>query len=370
MPRLARVLAVVALIAAAIALFVPSTQARRDPSPAGPIFVDTDIGVDDAVAIAWLLRQQEANVVGFSTVFGNTTVENSARNMLTLLGAAGVQKPVVVGAANPLELPRTRVGTFIHGLDGLWFTQQPVDISGLPTDAPAAIAAAARANPGLTIIALGPLTNIAQAVQQYPQDLAGVRLVSLIGGRDGNVTPAAEFNAYADPQALEIVLAGPMKVELVTLDAFQQVEVDSTEFAKQLTRRGGAVGQLLGAILPIYAQASTGGTSDEVSLADPTAVIYALRGNLGTPTSALVRVVGDEGYARGQTIIADTVNARIAVIASDEELSALADQAFIPGFDLNAAIFGILSRQPDNATVVLDVEENQIARQLIRGLTR
>ena len=370
MPRLTRLFAAMTMLALAFVVFVPSTQARREPPPAGPIFVDTDIGVDDALAVAWLLKQRDANVVGFTTVFGNASVPNATRNLLTILGAAGVQKPVTVGAADPLALPRTRTGSFIHGPDGLWFAQQPADISALPTDAPAAIAAAARANHATIFIALGPLTNFARAIQQYPQDLAGVRLVALAGGRHGNITPVAEFNVYADPEALEVVLAGPMNVELVTLDAFEEVTIDSVRLAERLSRRGGAVGQLLAAILPYYTQASTGGMSSEISLADPTAVVYALRGDLGTPRAGLVRVITGNGYARGQTIIADTVNGRIPMIADDAELSLLADQAFMPGFDINAAIGGVLARQPDNANLVLDVDEDEIVRQLLRGLTR
>lgn len=368
--RLPHLPAALALLALALALFVPSTQARREPPPAGPIFVDTDMGVDDALAVAWLLKQRDANLVGFTSVFGNTSVDNATRNLLTILGAAGVQKPITVGASEPLALPRTRTGSFIHGPDGLWFAQQPANISALATNAPAAIAAAARANHATTFIALGPLTNFARAIQQYPQDLAGVRLVALAGGRHGNITPVAEFNVYADPEALEVVLAGPMQVELVTLDAFEDVTIDSARLVERLSRRGGAVGQLLAAILPLYTQASTGGVGSEISLADPTAVIYALHGELGTPTSGLVRVITGNGYARGQTIIADTVNGRIPMIADDAELSLLADQAFTPGFDINAAIGGVLARQPDNANVVLDVDENEIVRLLLRGFTR
>ncbi len=367
--RLNRMLSSLILLALVLSLgFTPLEAAP--PNSTTSIFVDTDIGVDDAVAIAWLLKERSANIVGFSTVYGNSTAENATRNLLTLLATAQVQKPITIGANTPLVFPRFRTGALVHGPDGFWFAQQPFDISQLPTNAPAAIAAAARANPGLTILALGPLTNIAKAVQQYPADLAGVRLVALGGGTRGNITPVAEYNIYSDPHALEVVLASQMRIELVTVDAFQQVTVDEERFIRRLAQRGGTVGQLLAAILPPYFDILTPNERGEIAIADAAAAIYAVRPDLGTPTSALVRTITDSSYARGQTVIATTFNQRISLIADPEEISQIADQAFTPGFDLNAALLAILARQPDNAQVVLDVNGPAISRQLERVLTR
>jgi inosine-uridine nucleoside N-ribohydrolase len=366
--RLPRLLITLALLVCIMAA-TPGLSAAAPASAQVKVFVDTDIGVDDAVAIAWLLDQRQVQIVGFSTVFGNTSVENASRNLLTLLDAAGRQIPVTMGASAPISFPRTRTGAFIHGPDGFWFAQAPADISGLPSDAPAAIAAAARANPGITFIALGPLTNFARAVERFPADLAGARLVALGGGKYGNITPVAEFNIYADPQALDIVLASGMKVELVTIEAFEQVTVDTSRLADRLGRRGGAVGQLLAALLPAYAQAATQGASTTIALPDTAAAVYAIRGDLGTPSSALVRVITDGGYARGQTIIGDTLGWRLSLIADDAELSSLADSAFTPGFDINASIFAILMRQADNAQVILDVNERRMVTLIERSLT-
>jgi inosine-uridine nucleoside N-ribohydrolase len=368
MPRRSLPLTIVLLALILVAFVVPA-QAGRNTPPA-PFFVDTDIGVDDALAISWLLGQRDANVVGFSTVFGNTSLENSTRNLLTLLDTAATLRPVTMGAAQPLELPRTRTGTFIHGPDGFWFVQQPHDLSAVPNDAPAAIAAAARANPGLTIVALGPLTNIAQAIQRYPADLAGVRLVALGGGKRGNSTAVAEFNIYADPHALDVVLGGPMQVELVTIDAFEQLAFDIERFPQQLGRRGGDVGELLAPAVSAYFQAGTMGMSDESAIPDAAAVVYALNSSVGTPASALVRVGTENDAFRGQTIIGDSLGTRMPLLASDEELSALSDRLLEPGFDLNAAIGAILAREPDNAKVILDIDERQVVRLFERGLFR
>jgi inosine-uridine nucleoside N-ribohydrolase len=103
---------------------------------------------------------------------------------------------------------------------------------------------------------------------------------------------------------------------------------------------------------------------------DAAAVVYALYPNLGSAQSALVKVVSDNGLARGQTLIATDLASRMPLIADDAELSAMADQAFTPGFDLNTTLGGILMRQPDNAQVVLAVQASAIARLVERGLSR
>src|SRR3954452_24576216 len=95
------------------------------PNQPQAIFVDTDIGVDDGVAISWLLRNPAAKVIGCTTVAGNTTVENATHNLLTLLEVADCQVPVTMGASAPLEVPAYYPGisALVHGPSGLWFEQ-------------------------------------------------------------------------------------------------------------------------------------------------------------------------------------------------------------------------------------------------------
>jgi inosine-uridine nucleoside N-ribohydrolase len=344
-----------------------------DAAPRRPVvkvFVDTDIGVDDAVAIAWLLKNPSAHMLGFTTVAGNTTVENATQNLLTLLDAADSHLPVAIGAAAPLVYPHSHLGVFAHGPSGLWFAQTPHDLSGLPHDAPATIAAAARANPDMTLLVLGPLTNVAQAAQRFPSDMARVHIIALAGARGpGNRTPVAEFNAFGDPQALAIVLESRLDVTLITQDAFDQLKVDSAAFTQTLAQKGDALDQLLAAALEPYFVASSQGAGGKVGLPDPAAAIYALRSELGAPTDALVAVATDAGVTRGQTVIATDAYGKVTLIADDAELSALADRAFTdPGFDVNAAMGEILARRPDNAKVVLTVKGNAMERLLEQGL--
>jgi inosine-uridine nucleoside N-ribohydrolase len=340
--------------------------------PTVKVFVDTDIGVDDATAIAWLLNERSVNLVGFTTVAGNTTVENATQNILTLLDVAQRNVPVTMGAAAPMVYTHSHVGAFTHGPSGLWFSQALHDLSAIPRDAPATIAAAARANPGMTLIALGPLTNLAQAAQRFPADMAGVHIIALGGARGpGNRSPVAEFNAFGDPQAFDIVLESNLDVTLVTLDAFSQVKVDSEKCSQKLTQHGGAMGQFLASVLTPYFLAETQGVGGEAAIPDAAAAIYALQPELGTATSSLVDVATDAGLTRGQTVMAIDINGKIFMIADDAELSALVDRVFRePGFDINAALGAILARRPDNAQVVLDVKGPAIARELERGLTQ
>jgi len=190
------------------------------------VFCDTDIGDDDALGIAMLLRSPNIEIVGFSTVAGNTTVEHSTRNLLTMLSVAGKQIPVTLGAACPLIVAPSHQGMAIHGQDGFWNSQQPHDLTTIPRDAPKAIADSARAYPDMTLLALGPLTNVAQAIQQYPDLLANIQIVALFGGKRGNITPLAEFNAWFDPDAVKIVLSSSVNLTIITLDAWAPITVE------------------------------------------------------------------------------------------------------------------------------------------------
>jgi inosine-uridine nucleoside N-ribohydrolase len=332
-----------------------------------PIFIDTDIGVDDAAAIAWLLRA--GRVLGFSTVFGNSTVEHSTRNLLTLLEVAGVDAPVTIGAAAPLVGDRPRVSVLLHGADGFWGAQRDYELSDLPHDAPAAIAAAARANRDLILVALGPLTNVALAAQRFPQDMAGIRVVVLGGAwRGGNTTPVAEFNIFADPHALEQVLASHMRVELVTLDAFDQVVVEPASFLAALDTRGGQVGALLARILAPYFDALREFDAFVPSLPDVAAAIYALRPDLGQAEPAMVRVITDDNYAYGQTIIGLASFEKLRLVASSAELNKLLDDAQAHGWDVAETVGNLLAREPDNALVVRTVDGPGMAALLTETL--
>ena len=171
------------------------------------LVVDTDPGVDDAVALNWLLtqRSQPLQMLGVVTVAGNTTVENATNNALLILHKLGRQDvPVVMGASSPHGGQLTKTSYFIHGPDGLWFLgwQNPQDLSKVANNAGRFYCDTLSANLGAYILALGPLTNLAQAVQKCPQTMATAGKLLILGGAKygGNQTPVAEFNFWQDPK--------------------------------------------------------------------------------------------------------------------------------------------------------------------------
>jgi inosine-uridine nucleoside N-ribohydrolase len=305
-------------------------------------------------------------------VSGNTSAENAANNLLTLLDVMQVQEPVTVGAAVPLELPASRTGAFVHGPTGLWFSATPHDIAALPRGGAEAIAAAARANPGMTLLALGPLTNVAEAARRFPNEMRAIKVVALAGARGpGNSSPVAEFNAFFDPHAIDVALESGLDITLIPIDAFGSVTFDSATFPQQLAQEGGAVGQFLSQPVALYMQASTQGAGGPVAIPDVAAVAYVLQPALGTPTTGLVDVATEDGLTRGQTVMGFTVGQKLTMIANDAELSLIADQLFsVPGFDINQAIGAVLARRPDNARVVLEVKGRAMAKLAERALTR
>jgi inosine-uridine nucleoside N-ribohydrolase len=334
-----------------------------------PLLIDTDIGVDDAVALAWILRRPEAQVVGFTTVAGNTSLDNATANLLTLLDAAGLDIPVTVGADRPLTGQRPRTASLVHGPDGLWGAQEPHDWRALPDDAPAAIADAARAHPGLILVALGPLTNFALAAQRFPEALAGARLIALGGARHGgNTTPVAEFNIFADPVALDVVLQSRLKTELVLLDAFDTLQVEPAPFLHGLEQKGDRVSNLLVRSLRPYFAAVAEFDTGVQSLPDPAALIYALRPELATVSPAFVQVITEPGITWGQTVVALSEFERARMLLPPEEFNDLVEQAFVAGHDVNVAIRDALRGPTINALVVPKIVAAEMSRLLVADL--
>jgi inosine-uridine nucleoside N-ribohydrolase len=392
---------ILALIAASVA---PTAAFAAAPRPRVAIVIDADTGVDDAAALAYLLNSPEANILGITTVAGNTDVANATNNVLILLDAANrTDIPVVMGAAAPLSVAASHQGLFVHGPDGLWGLgyQYPHDLSGLPTNAPEFLCSHAQAD--VTLLALGPLTNIAQAVQQCPDQMKLYKVIWLGGAKsvdgEGN-TAVSVFNPWFDPDAAQMVLAAELQLTMVTTDASRAVAVTPDIF-NMLATRGNTLGQLVAGPLQMYAAAVTQSattsqpssasetrsarlqsalarvrnhfTGPKVALFDPTAAVIALHPNYVTDQqSGLVAIDPAANFkTRGQTIVALTMQERLSTIADDTELSALADQAMTdPNFDLYAALGAILYRQPDNAQVVMRVNALKIKMSWLAALLR
>src|SRR5438034_6282342 len=184
-----------------------------------PLFlIDTDTASDDAVALIMALRSPQARVLAITTVAGNVSVQQSTRNALYTAELCGADVPVFMGAEKPLDRAHQSAHWF-HGRDGLGDHDYPA-----PKRAPEklhaadAIIATIESNPGLVLVTLGPLTNIALALQRNSGIASKVGRCVVMGGApccEGNVTPAAEYNIWCDPEAARIVLRSGLPVELV-----------------------------------------------------------------------------------------------------------------------------------------------------------
>jgi purine nucleosidase len=180
--------------------------------------IDTDTASDDAVALIMALRSSQVRVLAITTVAGNVAVQQATRNALYTGELCGAGVPVFMGAEKPLHRPHQSAHWF-HGRDGLGDHGYPPPRQ-TPEKLPAAeaIVATIESNPGLVLVTLGPLTNIALALQRNPAIAAKVGRCVIMGGApccEGNVTPAAEYNIWCDPEAARIVLRSGLPVELV-----------------------------------------------------------------------------------------------------------------------------------------------------------
>ena len=204
--------------------------------------IDTDPGIDDALALLLAWGSPEWTVDAVTIVAGNAPLEAGTLNALRLVD---LRRPspaplVATGAAQPLARP-LRVAPY-HGGDGLGDLPDwpPIEPRVASTDAADVIAHAARRHADdLTVIGLGPLTNLALAVERDAAAIRRVARVVAMGGAvdvPGNVTPDAEFNAHVDPEALAQVLAAGVKIDLVPLDATRQVVLERAALQSALAR--------------------------------------------------------------------------------------------------------------------------------------
>jgi inosine-uridine nucleoside N-ribohydrolase len=184
-----------------------------------PILIDCDPGHDDALAILFALASPEIELLGVTTTYGNQTVDKTTANALRVLELAGrPDVPVAAGADGPLERD-VFVASYVHGETGLDGTELPAPTAE-PVGQDAVDFLAERIAPGVALVPTGPLTNTARLLERGVEP---DRIV-LMGGSicEGNVTPAAEFNIWADPEAAAQVFESGLDVTMVGLDVTHQ----------------------------------------------------------------------------------------------------------------------------------------------------
>jgi purine nucleosidase len=183
-----------------------------------PILIDTDTASDDAVALIMALRSPRVEVKAITIVAGNVSVDQATQNALFTVELCGAEVPVFRGAAKPI-LRELQTATWFHGRDGLGDQgYAPSRLSAASGNAVDVLIETVQATPGIEIITLGPLTNLALALERWPALAHSIGRCVVMGGApcsEGNVTPAAEFNIWVDPEAARSVFASGAPIEMI-----------------------------------------------------------------------------------------------------------------------------------------------------------
>jgi inosine-uridine nucleoside N-ribohydrolase len=272
------------------------------------VIFDTDPGIDDAMALLFLHRHPQIDLIGVTTVFGNAPIDLTTRNALFLKQEWGIRAPVAQGAGVTFDpsRPEGHWPTFIHGENGLGDIDIPSSLDAQADARPAwqFIIDTVRAQPGeVTLVAVGRMTNLALALKADPDFAALVKEVVVMGGAfdlNGNVSPAAEANIHGDPEAADLVFTAPWRVTVVGLDVTLKT-VMTSGFLAEMASSGGAAVQLLSDISQFYVDFYRHRVGDGMVVHDSCACVYVVAPELFTTRSGPVRVVCG-GIADGQTI--------------------------------------------------------------------
>jgi purine nucleosidase len=279
--------------------------------------IDTDTASDDAVALIMALRAPGVRVAAITTVAGNVGVEQATRNALYTVELCGADVPVYAGAAKPL-LREHQNAAWFHGSDGLGEHNYPRPRrSAGELHAVDAIIETIEANPGLVIVTLAPLTNLALALARKPAIAANVGRCVVMGGApccEGNVTPAAEYNVWVDPEAAQIVIRSGLPIELVGWHLSRgEAVVRDDDIAHIQTFKNKVAHFAIECNSHARRAYKLQTGEDGISLPDPVAMCIALDPSVGTESSFhYVDVETHSELTRGMTVV-DRLN-----VANDE----------------------------------------------------
>ena len=270
--------------------------------------LDCDPGHDDAIAILLAAHSPRLQLEAITTVAGNQTVEKTARNALSLCELAGIRDvPIAAGMDRPLVQAQRMVAPEIHGetgLDGATLPESTLEL--VPTHAVDLLIEKVMAAPEgeLTIVATGPLTNVATAMRREPRIVPRLRQIVLMGGAMGlgNWTPAAEFNIYADPEAASVVFTSGAPLTMVGLEVTHQAQADAA-VRRRLAQLRSPVAHLVEELLDYFAETYHkvfGFTAPPVH--DPCAVAWVIDPTLIATRPMRVDIELHGQFTRGRTV--------------------------------------------------------------------
>lgn len=274
------------------------------------IILDTDPGIDDAMAIIFAEGHPDIELKAITCVYGNATIDNATHNALYLKQKYNLQADVVKGTDKPLVRDPIGATVVVHGEAGFGDVKAPAELNVKTDPRPAYqyIIDALRAEPGeITLVAVGPLTNLALALKEAPEIVTLVKEVVIMGGafgmndHRGNVTPYAEANIHDDPHAADIVFSASWPVAIIGLDVTEQ-SFFTKKYLDELRDDAAEVGQFIWDISRFYLKFYSEKVGlDGCHVHDPSAIAYVIDPSLFTLREGPVRVVTD-GPAEGMTI--------------------------------------------------------------------
>jgi pyrimidine-specific ribonucleoside hydrolase len=271
-----------------------------------PIIIDCDTGTDDAIAIIEALYSPRYDVRAITTVAGNVALKYTSQNTLNLVRYLGFDTRVAVGAAQPIRGEIVHSGEETHGNTGMGTVVLPhADCCFYEKNAVETIIEEARALKGeLVLVPIGPMTNIALAIMVYPELKKLIKEIVFMGGamHGGNITAVAEFNAWADPEALSIVLNSGIKCTMIGLDVTEKAILDKADadYYRQLgTNAGRVVADLLEFMFKRF---SVG--KENALMHDGLAVAVVAEPDLVKTKRYYVDCECDGKYTRGHTYVA------------------------------------------------------------------